>query len=151
MARKVASTGIGGRQANVNKHGYLECNVHPRHGGGWRFETQEELVTIAAAATTDSTIAFPAHSIGLGVTAYVKTAFDTATNTDIGVSGTATRYLTNLADTAGTADFGGSVDFYAAATVLLFTPDATPTVADGRVYVQIHYLVFDPITSVPEE
>ena len=140
MAKKNPSTGYGGKAGNINKTGWIECNVHPRHGGGMIIESLEELVTLAAAATTASTIAFPAGSIGLAANTYTVAAADTATNYDVGVSGTATRYGTNISDTVGTTNEGVSVDAYTSATTILFTPDATPTVADGQVYLQIIFM-----------
>lgn len=108
-----------------------------------------ELTTIAAAATTDTTILIPAGAIVLGVSARVTVAIPTATAFNYGIAGATARYATGIAVAAGTT-YPGTDDgarFYAAATAIRFTPNGTPGAATGRVRTTIHYLAVTPPTS----
>lgn len=108
-----------------------------------------ELTTIAAAATTDTTIQIPANAIVYAVSVRVTTAIPTATAFDIGVSGATTRYGTGIS-TAATTTSPGTLDamrYYAAATAIRITPDASPAANTGRVRVTIHYLEVTSPTS----
>jgi hypothetical protein len=109
-----------------------------------------ELTTIAAAATTDTTIQMPANAIILAVSVRVTTAIPTATNFTVGDSGSATRFSTAAVSSAlNSTDPGTKAGAYynASATSVRITPDATPGANTGRVRVTIHYILVTPPTS----
>ena len=109
-----------------------------------------ELTTVAAAATTDTTIQIPANSLVYAVSVRVTTVIPTATTFDVGIAGATARYGDDLAVAAGTT-FPGTLDafrYYAAATAIRLTMNGTPpAAATGRVRVTIHYLAVTPPTS----
>lgn len=105
-----------------------------------------ELTTIAAAATTDTTIQAPANSLVLGVSVRVTVAIPTAATFDIGVAGATTRYGTGVstaATTTNTSPGTTNPSIYAAATSIRFTPNATPGANTGRVRTTIYYFDMD--------
>lgn len=108
-----------------------------------------ELTTIAAAATTDTTIEIPAGSIVIGVSVRVTTVIPTAATFDVGIAGATTRYGTGIAVAADTTNPGTNdgLRYYAAATKIRFTPNATPGAATGRVRTTIQYITITPPTS----
>lgn len=108
-----------------------------------------QLVTIAAAADTDTTIQIPQHALVLGVSARVTTVIPTATVFDLGVTGATTRYGTGISAAATTTHRGtnDAVRYYAAATAIKITPDVQPAANTGRVRVTIHFLDVTPPTS----
>lgn len=110
-----------------------------------------ELTTIAAAASTTTTIQVPAGAIVLAVSTRVVTAIPTAATFTVGDSGSAARYNTgsNVAVAAGTTDKGTKAGaYYASAAVgILITPNLTPAAATGQVRVTIHYIEVTPPTS----
>jgi hypothetical protein len=109
-----------------------------------------ELTTIAAAATTDTTIQLPANAIILGVSVRVTTAIPTATNFTVGDSGSAARFSTAaVSSAANSTDAGTKAGAYynSTATSVRITPDATPGANTGRLRVTIHYLEMTPPTS----
>jgi hypothetical protein len=100
-----------------------------------------ELVTIAAAADTDTTIEIPAGCILLGVTARVTVAITGTSTFDIGIAGTLAKFGDDVASTAGTTRIGSvTPELIAAATAVRITPDTTPSDAAGRVRVTLHYI-----------
>lgn len=104
----------------------------------------EELTTIAAAATSDTTIQIPVGALVLGVGVYVSTVIPTATTFDVGIAGDTQRFAAGLAVAAGTSDIGSpdAFDVYASATAIRFTPQGgTPGAATGRVRTCIWYLL----------
>lgn len=109
-----------------------------------------ELTTIAAAATTDTTIQMPAGAIVLAVSVRVTTVIPTATNFTVGDSGSAARFSTAAVSAAATStDPGTKAGAYYNATALSIriTPDGTPAANTGRVRVTIYYLESTPPTS----
>jgi len=108
-----------------------------------------ELTTIAAAATTDTTIQIPANAIAIGVSVRVTVIIPTAATFDVGIAGATTRYGTALAVAANTTNPGTNdgLRFYAGATKIRFTPDVQPAAATGRVRTTIYYLTITPPTS----
>ena len=102
-----------------------------------------ELTTIAAAATTSTTIQIPANSLVLGVTVRVTTTIPTAATFVVGVTGAATRYGTGILVDAGTTNASpGTTNptIYSGAVSVLITPNLTPGDTTGQVRVTIHYL-----------
>jgi hypothetical protein len=109
-----------------------------------------ELTTIAASATTDTTIQMPAKSIILGVSVRVTTAIPTAANFSVGDSGSAARFSTAaVSSSANSTDEGTKAGAYynSTATSVRITPDLTPGANTGRVRVTIHYLEMTPPVS----
>lgn len=102
-----------------------------------------ELTTIAAAATTDTTIQMPAGAIILSVSVRVTTVIPTAATFTVGDSGSAARFSTTTVSTAATStDVGTKAGAYynASALSVRITPNLTPADNTGRVRVTIAYL-----------
>lgn len=110
-----------------------------------------ELTTIAAAATTDTTIQMPAGAVVLAVDVRVTVVIPTATNFTVGDSGSAARFNTgaSVAVAAGTTNAGTKAGAYynASALSVRITPDVQPADNSGRVRVTIHYYLITPATS----
>ncbi len=109
-----------------------------------------ELTTIAAAATTDTTIQMPATSVVLGVSVRTTVTIPTATTYTVGDSGSAARFSTAAVGvTAGTTDPGTKAGAYynAGALSVRITPNGTPANNNGRVRVTIYYYTVTPPTS----
>ena len=109
-----------------------------------------ELTTIAAAATTDTTIQMPANSVVLAVSVRVTTVIPTAATFTVGDSGSAARFSTAaVAVAAGSTDPGTKAGAYYNASVLAIriTPNLTPDANTGRVRVTIYYYSVTPPTS----
>lgn len=128
-------------------------------GGYWTDSYATELVTIAAAASTDTTIDLPADSIIMAVTARVTTVIPTATSFSIGDPTTAARFKSGVSTAANTTAVGidhwsGAVSTLAAgpsqasaAKVRLTMAGGTPAANTGRVRVTIFYRQFVAPTS----
>lgn len=113
-------------------------------------QTLTELTTIAAAATTDTTIQMPAGAVVLAVTVRVTVVIPTATNFTVGDSGSAARFSTAAVSSAATStDKGTKAGAYynASALSVRITPDLTPANNSGRVRVTIYYYSVTPSTS----
>lgn len=112
-------------------------------------EVSEEL-TIAAAATTASTIEIPIDSVCLGIACRVTVVIPTATDWDIGITGDTARFGATIAVAADTTHINpGDVLFdpYTSATTLLITPQASPGAATGKVRISIFYMKLTAPTS----
>lgn len=110
-----------------------------------------ELVTIAAAANTSSTIQIPAGAIVHGVTCYVVTIIPTAATFDLGYAGDVNAWANAIAVAAGTdneteAQTNGDI-YFAANTAILITPNLQPAAATGEVRICIYYRQLFPQTS----
>lgn len=109
-----------------------------------------ELLTIAASATSTTTIQKPANSIILGVDVRVTTAVTCTSTFTVGDSGSAARFSTAAVSKAvNSTDPGTKAGAYYNATAegIIITPDTTPSDATGRVRVTIHYILITPSTS----
>lgn len=109
-----------------------------------------ELLTIAASATSTTTIQKPANSIILGVDVRVTTAVTCTSTFTVGDSGSAARFSTaGVSKAVNSTDPGTKAGAYYNATAegIVITPDTTPSDATGRVRVTIHYLLITPSTS----
>lgn len=110
-----------------------------------------ELTTIAAAATTDTTIQMPANAVVLGVSVRVTTVIPDATSFSVGDSGSATRFSTaNVSTAANSTDPGTKAGAYynaSALSVRLTMNGGTPATNTGRVRVTIYYYSITPPTS----
>jgi hypothetical protein len=114
-------------------------------------KTLTELTTVAAAASTDTSIQMPAGAIILAVSTRVTVAFPTAATTTIGDSGSAARFNTgsNMLTAAGTTNAGTKAGAYynASALSVRITPDTPPANNSGRIRVTIHYIDVTAATS----
>ena len=102
-----------------------------------------ELTTIAAAATTDTTIQMPAGAIVLSVSVRVTVVIPTAATFTVGDSGSAARFSTAAVSTAANStDAGTKAGAYynASALSVRITPNLTPADNTGRVRVTIAYV-----------
>jgi hypothetical protein len=119
------------------------------NGNLMQIQSLTELTTIAAAATTDTTIQIPANAIVIAVSVRVTTAIPTAATFDIGVSGATARYGTGISTAANTISPGtlDNTRYYSVAAAIRITPNLTPADATGRVRVTIHYIAVTPPTS----
>lgn len=127
--------------------------VAPSSANGQKLGLTEltELTTIAAAATTDTTIQMPAGAIVMGVSVRVTTVIPDATSFDVGDSGSATRFSTaSVGVAANSTDAGTKAGAYynASALSVRLTMNGTPPAANtGRVRVTIYYFLSTPPTS----
>jgi hypothetical protein len=127
----------------------IRLSTNGAQGQALEIRTLTELVTIAAAATSDSTIQIPANAIVLAVSAYTQVAIPTATTYDVGTSGTPNQFVDDLSTTLGTSSPGTKAGplYFAAVTNIRITPSTTPGAATGRVRIAIHYYLCIPATS----
>jgi hypothetical protein len=117
----------------------LSGSVHG-NGGSYQRGYVTELVTIADAATTSSTVKIPAGARVKGVSCRVTVKPTGTTSFGIGVSGAATRFGSSVSSDADTTNVGyGDETAYSSATALLITPNTTPSDAAGRIRVVIEY------------
>jgi hypothetical protein len=132
----------------VDLNGDLGINMLA-NGQEVRFDSLTELTTIAAAATTDTVIQIPAHCLVYAVSVRVTVVIPTAADFDVGVAGATDRYGNDILVAAGTT-FVGTTDamrYYASATSIRITPDASPVNNTGRVRVTIHFIRLTAPTS----
>ena len=110
-----------------------------------------ELLTIADAATSETTIEIPAGSLVIAVPVRVTVAIPTASTFTVGITGTADKFNSgsNLSVDVDTTDVGtkAGVHYQAAAATILITPDMSPAAATGRLRVGIVYAEITPFTS----
>ncbi len=109
-----------------------------------------ELVTVAAAATSASTIQIPAGAVVLAVSARVTVAIPTATVFTVTGTGDATVFNTvDVPVAINTVNKGvKSCPYYnPTAQTLTLTPDQTPASAVGRVRLTCHYYLVTAPTS----
>lgn len=153
--RLTRQTGFGGVLVSSNNTWIFLSDVTMRgagsgNGQGIGHKSLSELTTIAAAATTDTTIQMPANSIVLAVSVRVTTAIPTAATFTVGDSVSPARFSTAAVSTAAdTTDVGTKAGAYynASALAIRITPNLTPADNTGRVRVTIHYLEVTPPTS----
>lgn len=117
-----------------------------------------ELITLAAAATSDSVAdLLPANALILGVTARVTVTTPTTATLSIGDPTTAARFASGMAIAAGTtqtsfiafnpANTNAAGPVQGSAAKIRITPNATPGNALGRVRVTVFYISLVPSTS----
>lgn len=126
-------------------------SLNGANGAVYTVQLLSELTTIAASATTDTTIQMPANSVVLAVTTRVTTVIPTATSFSVGDSGSATRFSTaNVSTAANSTDSGTKAGAYynaSALSVRLTMNGGTPADNTGRVRVTIYYYTVTPPTS----
>lgn len=139
--------GVGGDYLAqwTQNHEWVEAN-----GQKFGIKRLPELTTIAAAATTDTTILIPANAVVMAVSVRVTVTIPTITSFDVGVAGGTNRYGATLSPAAGTTNPGtnDATRFYAAAAAIRLTMNGTPPAnTNGRVRVTIWYYDSTPPTS----
>jgi hypothetical protein len=100
-----------------------------------------ETTTIAQAANTDTTFQVPAKSILLGWSIKVTVAPGGTTTMDIGDSTVSTSLASGVSTTLNTKASDTPNSNVAVATKIRFTPNTTPSDANGRVLVTAHYIL----------
>jgi hypothetical protein len=124
--------------------------LYAGYGGYWEHGAAQELVTIAAAASTDTTAnLLPAGAIIDSVSVRVVTAIPTAATFTVGDATTAARFATGVSTAANTTALGldhrqpdvsaAAGPVQAAAAKVRLTPNASPAAATGTVRVQVYY------------
>lgn len=124
------------------------------NSGYWEQGVNTELLTIAAAATTDSSASLlPADSIIQAVVVRVTVVIPTAATFTVGDPTTPARFATGVAVAAGTTAVGlihmsGASTTLAtgpsqvSAAAIRITPNLTPATATGVVRIQVYYSKF---------
>ena len=114
------------------------------------FRTLSELLTINAAATTDSAITLNTNAIILAVSVRVTVTIPTAATFTVTGTSSGTTFSTAAVSTAsGSTDVGTASCPYknGAGQLVRITPNLTPATNAGRVRVTIHYFDVTPATS----
>jgi hypothetical protein len=132
--------------------------LYGANGGYWERGVSSELLTIAAAASTDTTgNLLPANAIIEAVTVRVITVIPTAATFTVGDAATPARFATGVAVAADTtavgllqrnpadADAAGPVQ--ASAAKVRITPNLQPGAATGVIRISVFYSRFVPPTS----
>lgn len=152
LARAAANTLAQTGTANAPQFQRL----YSSNGGYREIGSTTELLTIAAAATTDSTAnLLPAGAYITGVTVRVTTLIPTAATFTVGDATTAARFATGVAVAANTTatgmthldQTGAAGPLQATAAKIRITPNATPAAATGVVRLTVYYEKWVPPTS----
>ena len=109
-----------------------------------------ELLTIAAAASSTTTMTIPVNAVVYGVSVYVVTVIPTAaTFTVIGNTSTTAFNTAAVGVAAGSSDAGTENCPYknGAAQTIRITPNLTPAAGTGQVRITIHYYFIQVATS----
>jgi hypothetical protein len=112
-----------------------------------------EELTVAASATSTTTMKLPAGCIVLAVTVGVKAAITCTTNFTVGDAGSATRYSTAaVSKEINSTNLGTAAGAYynATETGIVITPDTTPSDATGIVLITVFYIYVIPMTLTGE-
>lgn len=119
------------------------------NGQSLNVRSKTELLTIAAAAFTDTAIQFPANSLPLGVSVRVTVVIPTAATFDVGDPATSTLFNAGVSTAATTTASNPPSGYtrYTALTSVRITPNAVPAANTGRVRVTLHYIDMTPPTS----
>lgn len=146
LARDAANT-LALRNANANQ----TMRFGTMNAAYSQISAVSELHTLAAAATSDTTITIPANSLVVGVTLRVTTTITGCTTLDVGVAGATTRYGTGIALTSGTTNVSpGTTNptIYSAATAIRFTAvGGGASFTAGVIRVTVHYISLSAPTS----
>ena len=112
--------------------------------------TVTELLTVAAAATTDSTLEIPAGALILScavrVTTVIPTAATFTVTTATGGTTLGTAAVSTAADSTDKGTAAGAF-YQSAATKVRITPNAQPADNTGRIRLSVTYWVSTPATS----
>lgn len=141
-----------GASGGTQNTSWLTADDAPANGELFGIKWRSELLTVAASATTDTTMQIAAGDVVLGVVARVTVVIPTAATWDLGISGATTRYGTGIlvaANTTHKTPAGNSLGSgaYASAISLRVTPNLTPGDNSGRIRITVFYLSFTAPTS----
>lgn len=153
LVRDAANT-LARKNGNADQFNRL----YGANGGYWEQGVNSELLTIAAAATTDTTgNLLPANAVIEAVVVRVTTVIPTAATFTVGDATTAARFATGVAVAADTTAVGLShrqPDVAAAAgpvqttaAKVRITPNSSPAAATGVVRIEVFFSRFVPPTS----
>lgn len=120
----------------------------PTHGQAFTILQGEELLTIAAAATTTTSMQVPANAVVFSISVRVTTIIPTAATFTVTLNAT-TFNTVAVPVAANTTDAGTKAGaFYnATAAGVVITPNLTPGAATGVVRVTVSYYLVTPPTS----
>lgn len=131
--------------------GPIDFRLSAGSGSYMSYKAVTELVTVAAAATTDTTVTIPANAIVYAVSVRVTTVIPTAaTFTVTGASsGTAFQTGASVSTAATSTDAGTKACPYLNTTeqAIRITPNTSPANNTGRVRVVVYYMQVVPPTS----
>lgn len=134
-----------------NVNAAQESRVYAGNGGFVaNVKTVNELLPIAAAATTASATTVPAGAILLAVSVRVTTVIPTAATFTVTTTTGGTALNTAAVSTAATSTDPGTAagaSYRAASTTVTITPNLTPGTATGVVRLQFYYIQVTPPTS----
>ena len=141
--------------SNVLTHRNNNFDQHVRiYGANGTYRDQgtiSELLTIAAAASSTTTMSIPANAIVYGVSVRVTVAIPTAATFTVTGNASATQFdvAGGVSTVAGTTDAGTANCPYknGAAQTIKITPNLQPADNTGRVRITIHYYFINPATS----
>lgn len=118
------------------------------YGAGLNIKNLSAVLTIAAAATTTSTVTIPAGAVVLGVSCRVTTVIPTAATFTLGHAGSAALWGTGISTAANAVNTGAAVPaLFATATAIVVTPNTAPANNTGRLRICIHYYLPTAPTS----
>jgi len=125
-----------------NANNDQKFRTYGANGAYFQIASQSELLTIAVAASTTTTMTIPANAIVRGVAVYVVTVIPTAaTFTVTGGTSTTAFNTAAIGVAAGSNDVGTENTPYknGAAQTIRITPNAQPAAATGQVRVVLFY------------
>ena len=145
LARGAANT-----LSQINGDADQFSRLYGANGGYWEKGVNSELLTIAAAATTDTTgNLLPVDAVIESVSVRVVTVIPTAATFTVGDATTAARFATGVAVAAGTTAVGllhrnpdvaaAAGPVQSAAAKVRITPNTAPGAATGQVRVQVFF------------
>lgn len=146
IARDAANT-LALKNGNYDQH----SRIYGANGTYRDEGAVSELLTINAAASTDTTMTIPANAVVYGVSVRVTIVIPTAATFTVtgAVSTTAFQTGASVSTAADTTDAGTKTCPYlnTAAQSIRITPNAQPANNTGRVRITIHYYFINPATS----
>lgn len=129
----------------------FDCNIAAcrASGGSLGIKYLTELTTIAAAATTSTTIQVPANCLVLGVSIRVTVQPPGTTTVNVGDGSTVDKFGAAISTAATTTNASLHVPYASGGSPfsIVFTPDSTPSDATGRIRTTIHYIDLTAPTS----
>jgi hypothetical protein len=142
--------------AQLNGNNDQKSRIYGPNGAFMERGAATELLTIAAAATTDTTAnLLPANAVIDSVVVRVVTVIPTAATFTVGDATTAARFATGISTAANTTavglthsdQTGAAGPKQTSAAKVRITPNATPGTATGQVRITVFYTAFTAPTS----
>ncbi|MHB9132643.1 MAG: hypothetical protein ACYDBB_16360 [Armatimonadota bacterium] len=121
----------------------------PSHGQSFQMLAAEELVTIAAAASSPTTMRIPADAVVYAISVRVIEAIPTAATFTVSCGGHtfSTVPVSVAAGSTNSGTAGAPFTIGATPSPITLTPDRAPADNHGRVRVTVHYYVVTPPTN----